>query len=121
MNSVSWSIPMKTWNKMIRSTNGNGNRAIDVCHWNLGAKKWQNKLHEIQALVDELCPDYCYISEANLSAGLPDHLTNILGYDIITPQSHNTELFSRIVLLAKEGANFTVETNRMSSQWPVSG
>ena len=51
-------------------SNGNGKNSIQVLHWNLGARLWQNKVTEIQALVDELSPEHCFITEANLQAGL---------------------------------------------------
>ena len=35
-------------------SNGNGNKSVELLHWNLGAKMWHNKTAEIQALVDEL-------------------------------------------------------------------
>ena len=93
-----------------------GNRSIEVCHWNLRAKKWEYKVTEIQALVDEMKPDFCFISEANLAANTPEYLTNIMGYDLICPKSHKSEKFSRFVLLAKEGAQYTVDLKRISNE-----
>ena len=100
---------------MKKIKNGNGKKSVVVIHWNLGAKKWQNKTTEIQALVDEMKPDYCYITEANLAAGLPDYETCIQGYDLNTPLSHDKYKFSRIVLLSREGLKFKVETTRMTA------
>ena len=103
-------------NKKIKIMNGNGKKSVEIVHWNLGSRKWQNKVAEVQALVDEMKPDYCFISEANLAANLPDYQTNILGYEMITPKSHKIYDFSRLVLLSKEGSKFKVEQNRMSPE-----
>ena len=82
-------------------------------HWNLGARKWQNKLAETQALVNEYKPDFCFLSEANIATNLPVHQTIIHGYTLHTPKSHTNYNLSRLVLLAKEGIKFKIEWNRM--------
>ena len=66
--------------------------------------------------MDEIKPDYCFISKANMAAGLPDYQTCIQVYEIITPKSHISEGFSRLVLLAREGSQFTVDKHRMHSE-----
>ena len=81
---------MKCENKKTKIKNGNGKKSIEVLHCNLGARKWQNKLDEIQSLVDELKPDYLFVSEANLAAFLPVYQMNIEGYNLTTPKSHDT-------------------------------
>ena len=101
---------------MAHSENGNIKNSLSILHWNLGARLWHNKVTEIQALVDEHSPDHCFISEANLQAGLPDYETNIEGYLITTPVSHEVHNMSRIVLLSKLEAQFTVERRRMNSE-----
>ena len=114
--NTKWSSSRKKMNKMIKIVNGNGQKSFEVMHWNLGAKKWQNKIEEIQALVDEFKPDFCFFSEANLAANLPDYEINIQGYEINTPKSHINLNFSRLVLLSKEGAKFKIEWNRMNTE-----
>ena len=111
-----WGMSIKNRNTLMKATHANGKRAVDIIHWNLGAKKWENKTTEILALIDKFNPDFCFFSEANLSSGLEDYLTVIPGYDLITSKSHSTVGYSRLVLLAKEGAQFTVDQNRMSEE-----
>ena len=120
-----WFFSNQKMNKKIKIQNGNGQKCVEIMHWNLGARKWQNKLDEIQALVDEFKPDFCFLSEANLSTNLSPQQTNIQGYEINTPKSHLNFNLSRLVLLSKEGLKFKVEWNRMNAEvasiWISSG
>ena len=93
----------------MKSYNGNGGKCINVMHWNLGPRYWEKKRDEIQLLVDQHSPDYLYISEANLFQDTPEHQTLIEGYKLVTAKTMSKLKFSRIVLLVKEGMNFTVE------------
>ena len=34
----------KLWNKLQKAKNGNRNMQLKVIHWNLGARRWENKL-----------------------------------------------------------------------------
>ena len=111
-----WFVKIKKRNKMIRSINGNGKNSISISHWNLGSRKWVNKTPEIMALMDEMNPDFCFLSEANLQTGQQDYMYHIPGYKIITPISNDTMGFSRLVLLAKCGAKFTVDRKKMSEE-----
>ena len=86
---------MKDKNKLAKIINGNGKKS--VIHWNLGANKWHNKVAKIQAIVDKLNPDFCFVTKAILAANLPIYQTNILVYEMTTPKSHEMYKFSRIV------------------------
>ena len=71
-------------------------------------------MDEIQALVDEFNPDFCFLSEANIETNLSEYEMNIQGYNINTPKSHLSFNLSRFVLLSREGINFKVEWKRMN-------
>ena len=116
MLQMIWHKSDKIRNKTVKSKNGNGKKSITVIHWNLGARKWQNKTAEIQSLVNEIQPEYCFITEANLAADIPDYETCIQGYEINTPLSHEKYKYSRIVLLSKEGEKFKIDRNKMSAE-----
>ena len=61
-------LSSKILNRMVRMRNGNrtSNTNLSVIHWNGGAKRWENKLLEIECLLRSKDPDLCFISEANL-------------------------------------------------------
>ena len=97
--------------------NGNGKKCISVMHWNLGPSFWDQKREEVQLLADSHNPDYLFISEANLFADTPEDLTDIEGYELIMSKTMSKWKFSRIVLLVKEGMNFSVEYQRMEEDF----
>ena len=91
-------------NKLVKSRNGNRNDRtnLNIIHWNGGARKWENKLEEIESLVRERNPDLCYISEANLWSGLDPLNMNIPGYNLHFPNTMDSLQHSRLVLLSKD-------------------
>ena len=97
-------ISNKIMNKLVKSKNGNRNDRtnLNIIHWNGGARKWENKLEEIESLVREKNPDLCYISEANLWTGLDPLNMNIPGYNLHLPNTMDSLQHSRMVLLSKE-------------------
>ena len=108
------SLSNKRRNKMIKMMNGNGKKSLNVAHWNLGAKLWQNKINAIQALVDTKSYDVLFISEANLHENIPTHETLIQGYKIIKPLIVKVHNFSRLVALVKNDLEVVVETSLMN-------
>ena len=105
--SYEWKMIKKQMNKLQHSLNGNNN-TVSIYHWNLGSRSWSRKLEDIQAAVDDLNPDYMFISESNLWEQEADYCTQIMGYDIIKPKTCNTanNKISRIILLAKKGLQY---------------
>ena len=111
-----WAQKGKIRNKSMRTLNGNIAKGVQIMHWNLGSRFWDKKRMDIQHLADQYSPDYLYISEANLFHDTPDHLREIEGYKMALARTMESLKFSRIVLLCKEGAQYTVETNLMSKE-----
>ena len=103
----------KKHNKNIKIKNGNGKNTTTISHWNLGSKRWQNKIALIQAMVDSSRPDLIFISEANLYELTPDYATAIVGYKIVKPLSVELHGLSRIVLLIKTDFEVKIEKHLM--------
>ena len=97
----------------MKTYNGNRRANISIMHWNLGPRNWNNKREDVQLLVDQYKPDFLYISEANLYNHIPDHEVEIEGYKIVKAKTTTRLSYSRIVLLCKEGNQYTVELDKM--------
>ena len=110
----SWFLPNKLRNKVQKSINGNGKNTIQVYHWNMGPRHWVQKVDDIRAIVDDIKPEYMFISESNLYEKDPQHSCLIEGYDIIKPPSASIIGISRIILLVKQGMNFQLLPNLMN-------
>ena len=93
----------KILNKRQKIKNGNRIDQFKIVHWNLGSRKWNKKLDEIELLCTEQRPDLCFISEANLWEGLDSHEYEIPGHQIILPNTMATNKHARIVLLVRDG------------------
>ena len=115
------SLSRKMRNKAVKQVNGNGKNSLLISHWNLGSKKWINKINQIQALVDTDNPDVLFISEANLDESTPLHETIIEGYEITLPKTVVRNGTARLVLLTKESLEFelmdTLMDDIVSSIW----
>ena len=103
----------KLRNKRIKCRNGNRNKSIHIVQWNLGSRQWQNKLDEIQLLVDELLTDIAFITEANLWEGVSDHLCKVEGYELLQPLTISRLGYSRIVAMVNENLQYRVLTEHM--------
>ena len=66
-------------------------------------------------MLEETHPEICFISEANLFKDKPDHLCRIEGYNLTRAKTMDHLGYSRIVLLTKEGLNFSLEDGRMEN------
>ena len=102
-NKLIW-LSNKQMNKKIKSTNGNrnSNSILKIIHWNGGARLWNNKIEEIEALLVEKQPDLCYISESNLWNDLDPDERFIPGYTIHYPNTMDSLFHARIILLSKK-------------------
>ena len=106
----------KIRNKKVKMMNGNINKTIKVVHWNLGSRYWNNKLEDIQHLVDEMNPDLAYISEANLFAGLALHLRQIEGYHLVYTKAMDFFGYSCLILLVKQGFQVKIMEDWMEEE-----
>ena len=116
-----WVPVPKILNKMIKSYKGNRKSCVSLMHWNLGSCYWDKKKDDVQHLADQFSPDYLFISEANLFQDTPESQTNIEGYNLVKVKTMSRLKFSRMVLLCKEGVQYTVQPDLMndevSSKW----
>ena len=101
----------------------NGNREIrniiKITHWNMGSKKWEKKLTEVDALILEKSPDLLFLSEANLYKSLPENLRQVEGYSLHLPLTMNKHHYSRIVLLVKNGVTVKIHPELMHEDLAV--
>ena len=104
-----WNIYNRIRNIIIRSINGNIRNSLDIVHWNLGGRRWENKTQDIQAFVDEFNPDAAFISEANIYKEVEDYRLQIDGYIITPTKSLESKGCSRLSLLARENFEFKLE------------
>ena len=111
----------KLRNKKIKTTNGNREirNIIKITHWNMGNKKWENKMTEVDALILEKTPDIIFLSEANLFQTLPEHLRQIEGYKLHLPLTMSKHKYARLVLLVKDGVNIKIHKNLMHEDLAV--
>ena len=111
----------KMRNKKIKIKNGNREtrNIIKITHWNMGNKKWENKMTEVDALILEKTPDIIFLSEANLFQTLPEHLRQIEGYKLHLPLTMSKHKYSRLVLLVKDGVNIKIHKNLMHEDLAV--
>ena len=115
--SYVWYPPTKKMNKVMKVYNGNiKSHNIKVMEWNIGNKKWRNKVTEVQALVNEYSPDICFITEANMHNDTPEDFRVIPGYTLEYPltRENPTLQYSRIVAIVREGLSVKLLREHMS-------
>ena len=120
--SPKWHKRNKQRNKEIKCVYGNINKSINIIHWNLGPRRWENKTEDIQLLVDELNPNIAFISEANYWYGLSPPKYLIQGYELITANTMDNLGYSRIIALVREGTQIRImhelmNKNDLASIW----
>ena len=107
----------KLINRMIRSINGNISGCnLKIIHWNGGGRKWENKLLELECLVEEYRPDLYYISEANLWVGLEDVDMDIQGYTLHLPNTMKSLGHARLALLVKNDINVEIISEKNDTE-----
>ena len=106
----------KSWNKKVKSLNGNIKNGIKIVHWNLGSRYWDKKVNDIQLLVDEMNPEIAIISEANLFSGLQSHHRQIDGYNIQVTKDLENLGYSRLVILVREGFHIEIQKTWMEAE-----
>ena len=62
---------------------------------------------DVQLLLDELKPDLCFLSEANLWEGLEPHQLELQGHRLVFPNTMTSQHHARIVLAVKETLTVT--------------
>ena len=106
----------KAMNRAMHSLNGNRQvrNVIQIAHWNLGSHNWQNKITELDALLQEATPDMLFVTEANLFESLPDYQRYVEGYQIYIPEAMMRKHgYARIVLLVREGLDVHIHEELM--------
>ena len=100
-----WKVNGKMRNRRTKMEHGNGSvrQNISIIHWNMGARMWERKIQEIEAVILQLNPDIFSISEANLKDELTGSERNIQGYRIYLPKSSVEHPISRIAVLVRDG------------------
>ena len=78
---------------------GGNKGTIKIVHWNLGARKWKNKLEDFELLLEEHRPDLCFVSEANLWEDHAPQERELVGHRLILPNTMRKLKHSRIVLI----------------------
>ena len=96
-------ISTKILNRIVKARNGNrcNSNRLKVIHWNAGSRLWENKTTEIESLMQQLKPDLCYISEANLWDSVDDMDRTIPNYKLLLPNTMSNLKHARIALLVK--------------------
>ena len=116
--SVSHFLPIsKDWNKRMRSENGNGRErgnSLKFVHWNPGSAFLQNKMDEIEALVELEQPNILGISEANFNLNTPEYEVLIPNYKLVLPNiSPSVNSVARTVLYVREDLQYKVRLDLM--------
>ena len=95
----------KIRNKLKKMETGNGNirHNVTALHWNMGSKLWGKKKLEIEAVINQYKPEFFIITEANLKDTLTDCERNIVGYQMVLPETIKSHKIARIVMLVKDG------------------
>ena len=94
----------KNRNKQQKIINGNGlGNKVSLIHWNMGSKYWSRKIHEIEAVTQQLLPDVFAIYEANLLHSLTDLEKHVPGYQLFLPPIPANQKLARLALLLREG------------------
>ena len=96
-----WIQSNKLQNKKQKIKNGYGRKALNLVHWNMGARKWVNKIHEISQVIVDFHPDILTISEANIFNENEEYECVIPGYTRYQPNTLNSMGYCRIAVLAK--------------------
>ena len=111
----SWLVSNKKHNskKKMENRNGSLRQHINTIHWNMGAKQWQRKVLEIEAVILQFTPDIFIISEANMKMCLKDEEKNITGYSMVLPLSADKHGLARVVMLIRDGVNVKIQKHYM--------
>ena len=108
----------KLRNKLRKMINGNGDirHQVSIIHWNMGAKFWSKKSHEIEAVTQQFRPDILAISEANMLHSLSDQEKLIPGYQMHIPPINPGHTMSRLVVLVRDGITVDIQHQLMHPQ-----
>ena len=109
-------VSMKFLNRMQRMKYGNRNQTFKVSHWNAGSRLWQNKLLEIQLVLDSRKSDLLFVSEANLWLNVPDHDKQIIGHKLLVPKAMSNVHHARLVLIVKEDLEIELLEDYMDAE-----
>ena len=94
---------IRNQNKKMENGNGQLRQHVNLIQWNMGAKQWQRKFLEIEAVILQFTPDIFIVTEANMKMSLDEHEKNIAGYSMILPLSADIHGLARMVMLVRDG------------------
>ena len=114
-------MPNKTRNRLQRAYNGNIKKNINVVHWNLGPAHWVNKLHTIEAMMQDFKPYIAIISEANIFLENQDYELYTPGYELVLPDASESLGCCHLAVLIREGFQVKILTESWTKRLPVSG
>ena len=115
-NGKNWTTSQKIKNKKTKITNGNGRKSLKILHWNMGSRKWRNKIEDIRQIIVEENPDIYIITEANLEIDTPTEERNVEGYREIQPLTMKVRGISRITALVKEEMDIEIKEDWMDDE-----
>ena len=117
VRKVSSLISNKLRNVRKKMENGNGTlrQHINAIHWNMGAKQWQRKVEEIEAVVLQFTPDVFIVTEANMKMDLLEQEREIKGYTMLLPLSADEHGLARLVMLIREGIEVKIQRQFMDN------
>ena len=96
--------------------NGKGNQSYKIVHWNGGARLWQNKILDLQLLLNNKRPDLCFVTETNLWKDCPDHERHLAGHRLIYPKTIETMDHARIMLVIRDDLEIEVLDKYMDGE-----
>ena len=112
---ISWKLERKLRNRLVKSRNGNGGikTSVKMVNWNLGPRRWVNKLEDLEHMTLDHRPDIAIISEANLWHTTEDYEAHIPGYKLIKTKDFQLGYCSRLVVMIREGLDHQILDNSM--------
>ena len=114
----------KDWNFIARYTNGNRRQhGLRIVHWNKGSSHLENKINELETIVEKYHPHILGLSEANLYSHHDPDKVQIPDYTLhMCPTMTNPQLgVSRVVVYTHSSLVVKMRpdlmNNRISSIW----
>ena len=113
-------------NKVVHATNGNksnSNKGLRLATWNLGPAYLENKMIELESVIESMRPHLLVVSEANLKNTHDRTKVQIPGYELFTAKTIDNEdlNISRLVMYKQEGITAKLRgdlmTNEIDSIW----
>ena len=114
---MTWMKPKKEINKIEHIKNGNKRQGLTMMHWNMGSTNLQNKMRELERVIQERKPGIIGISEANLKQTVEMDKVRIPGYEIYTSYTAEGGVMRRLVTYVREGVNVKLREDLMDTNF----